>query len=79
MQLAAANRMYDLLHEAKPYHDGTFRLFAEEPSRLTPFHYRDGVTIWISKDDLTPDDDFLAQRPKQWRGYEPSSGDESAR
>ena len=78
MQLAAANRLYDLRHKDKPYHDGLRRFWAEEPSRLTPFHYRDGVTIWMSKDDLTPDDDFLGQRPAQWPSVDgPSSVSES--
>lgn len=64
MQLAAANRRYDQLHKEKPFHDGTFRIWMEKPSQLTPFHYRDGVTIWISEEDLTSadDDDFLEQR-----------------
>lgn len=63
MQLEAARRRYEQLHEDKPFHDGTFRLWSEKWSRLTPFHYSDGVTIWLSRDDLTPDDDFLNQAP----------------
>lgn len=59
MQAAAANRLYDLAHEDKPYHDGSFTRWAKEPSRQFPFHYRDGVTIWLSPVELNPDDDFL--------------------
>lgn len=59
MAAQAANRQYDALHEAKPFHDGTFTVWTKERSEATPFHYRDGVTIWVSPDDLTPDDDFL--------------------
>lgn len=68
-QLAAVNRLYDLLHEDAPYHDGTFERWAKEPSREYPFHYRDGVTIWLSATDLTPDEDFLsASVPKKSPG-----------
>lgn len=62
MQLAAVNAMYDDLHREKPFHDGTERIWTAERSALTPFHYRDGVSIWLSETDLTPDDDFLGQR-----------------
>jgi hypothetical protein len=58
--LAAADRLYDMLHEERPYHDGSFALWAKEPSREFPFHYRDGVTIWLSPVELNPDDDFLS-------------------
>ena len=61
MQLAAVNAMYDELHRERPFHDGTFRFWQEKRTPLTPFHYRDGVSIWLSRDDLTPDDDFLGQ------------------
>lgn len=60
-QRAVANWLYDRAHKDRPYHDGTFTIWQEKRSLLTPFHYRDGVTIWLSKDDLTPDDDFLGQ------------------
>lgn len=63
MAEAAANARYDQLHEAKPYHDGTFNLWSKDRSPLFPFHYRDGVTIWVSPDDLTPEDDFLDDGP----------------
>lgn len=61
MQLAAANRIYDMRHEDRPYHDGSFSRWAAEPSRQFPFHYRDGVTIWLSPVELNPEDDFLGQ------------------
>lgn len=63
MQLDAARRRYEELHKDKPYHSGDFTRWAEKPSLQFPFHYSDGVTIWMSRDDLTPDDDFLAQAP----------------
>lgn len=53
--------MFDKRHEDRPWHDGTGVLWAEKYSPTTPWHYRDGVTVWVSKYDLTPDDDFLGQ------------------
>lgn len=61
MQQQMAQRRWDLLHEKAPYHDGTFTLWSDKPTPVCPFHYSDGVTIWVSPDDLTPDDDFLEQ------------------
>lgn len=61
MQLAAVNAMYDDLHADRPFHDGTFTFWGEKRTGMTPFHYREGVAIWLSKADLTPDDDFLGQ------------------
>lgn len=63
MQLEAAKRLYEKRHKDQPYHDGTETIWAEEPSQLTPFHFSDGVTIWLSREDLTPEDDFLGNRP----------------
>lgn len=54
-----ANRRYDELHAAKPYHDGSFERWAAERSPEFPFHYRDGVRLWVADSDLSPDDDFL--------------------
>lgn len=61
MYLAAAEARYRELHQAKPYHDGTFTRWSEDRSALFPFHYDDGVTIYLSRSDDTPDDDFLDQ------------------
>ena len=57
MEEAAANRAYDELHKAQPFHDGTFKNWADKWSRETPFHYRDGVLISVSQRDTG--DDFL--------------------
>lgn len=62
METAAANWRYDQIHEDRPYHDGTFTDFSEHRTLSTPYHYRDGVTVWVSEQDLTPDDNFLTQR-----------------
>lgn len=54
--------MYDRLHEKEPYHDGGELVWSEKATRLSPFHYRDGVTVYLAETDENPDDDFLAQR-----------------
>ena len=59
MQREAANRAYDKKHEDRPWHDGTWKRWAAEWSLDFPFHYRDGVTVWVSDQDLTPDDHFI--------------------
>lgn len=59
MQLKAAVRIYENLHKDKPWHDGSFQIWSDQFSRLTPFHFSDGVTIWLSETDLAPDDKFL--------------------
>lgn len=59
MQLAAARRKYDRIHEDRPYHDGTFSRWAEKASDDFPFHYADGVSIRLAETDENPDDLFL--------------------
>ena len=61
MQTAGATRLYALRHKDKPYHDGWFQSWAEEPSASHPYRYDDGVSIWLASVDLSPDDDFLGQ------------------
>lgn len=51
--------MYDAKHAEMPFHDGAGN-WAKERSRDFPYHYRDGVTIWVAPVDVNPDDDFLA-------------------
>jgi hypothetical protein len=78
MQLEAVKRRYAELHKDRPYHDGTRVIWAEKPSRLTPFHFSDGVTFWLSREDLTPDDDFLAQKAPELTAQEsPGQQDEA--
>jgi hypothetical protein len=62
-QLKAAEELYMRLHEDAPYHDGTFERWAEKRSIDFPFHAMDGVAFWLSPVDLSPDDDFLGNRP----------------
>lgn len=59
MALAVANWMYDQRHEEQPFHDGTFKSWAGNRSSSHPYHFRDGVSIWVSKFDLTPDADWI--------------------
>ena len=54
-----AEAKYDELHKAAPYHDGTFTKWGRERSKKTPYHYRDGVKIWVADTDLSPHDHFL--------------------
>lgn len=59
MDLAAANAKYDTKHKAAPYHDGTFKSWVKERTPSHPYHYRDGVAIWMHDVDLAPEDQFL--------------------
>lgn len=61
MQREAMEARYNDLHREQPYHDGTFTHWTEKRTERTPFHYRDGVSLWLSPTDDTPDDDFLGQ------------------
>lgn len=56
---AAADAAYDALHEEKPYHDGSFKRWSDKRRGAFRFHYRDGVTISVHREDISPDDDFL--------------------
>lgn len=59
-QLEAAKRRYAMLHADEQYTDGLGG-WAKDASIQFPFHYSDGVSFWLSRVDLTPDDDFLGQ------------------
>lgn len=58
MELAAANRAYDRVHEKAVFHDGTFTSWREKASKSHPYHYRDGITLSVGREDEHPDDDF---------------------
>lgn len=60
MGLKAAERQYDKLHEDTPFHDGTFKSWRKEFSRSHPYHYLDGVQIWMAQVDVQPWDEFLS-------------------
>lgn len=59
MENAAASWRYQHIHEDEPFHDGTFTHWSATRSVDTPYHFGDGVSVWVSPQDLTPDDDFL--------------------
>lgn len=57
----AAEARFDRLHSKLPYHDGTRRNWAKDPSEDAPYHYKAGVTIWVAKADFKQGGDFLQQ------------------
>lgn len=60
MEEAAANWRYEKLHEDQPFHDGSFKNWAKERSKMFPYHFSDGVRILVAETDLYPDDNFLS-------------------
>lgn len=77
MEAAAANRRYDQIHEKRPFHDGTFTQWAESASAAFPYHYRDGVNIWVAPVDLAPHDRFLTDPNAPAVATEPEGGEDS--
>lgn len=61
-ELAVAERLFDALHEDEPWHDGSFTVWAKEFSPATPWHYRDGTTVYLAETDENPDDLFLTDK-----------------
>lgn len=61
MDQAAADRKWAALHEKEPWHNGTFDDWAEDRSDSHPYHYSDGVRVWVDKTDWNPDDQFLSR------------------
>lgn len=59
MELAASRWIYSNLHDERPYHDGTFTRWAKKRTRRHPYHFQDGVSIIVAREDLNPDDEFL--------------------
>lgn len=59
MAREAASAFYEAKHKDAPYHSGTREEWSKTRSRRFPFHFRDGVRIWVSKYDLTPDADWI--------------------
>lgn len=59
MQEKAAQRWFEEIHRDKPFHDGSFDRWSEKWSPGFPFHYSDGTTVWISKEELGLGGDFL--------------------
>jgi hypothetical protein len=59
MEQAAALWRYQALHEDAPYHDGSWRAWSKERTAATPYHFLDGVSVYVSTVDDNPADDFL--------------------
>jgi hypothetical protein len=58
-QQETADRKYGELHKDKPFHDGTEKRWADAATPKVPFHFRDGVRVYVAPVDLHPDDNFL--------------------
>ena len=59
MELAAANWRFDEIHEAEPFHNGDESSWSATRSTDHPYHFRDGVTVFVAPTDFAPDDEFL--------------------
>lgn len=65
METAAANAKYDRLHKDAPFHNGImgeggdFTSWSATQSDAHPYHFRDGVRIWVAETDHNPGDRFL--------------------
>lgn len=73
MEQAAARRQYEALHEARPFHDGTFTRWSTESTPATPYRFDEGVDIFVSETDLNPTDAFLTA-PDPFAGLHDSDG-----
>lgn len=63
MAARGAANLYQQMHKDRPFHDGTFpkdpRAWSDTVSRVTPYHFMDGVSFYAAERDVMPDDDFL--------------------
>lgn len=59
MELKTAQRKWDELHKELQYHDGTFTHWTASRTDATPYHYSDGVHLYVAPFDVNPDDRFL--------------------
>lgn len=56
---SAADRLYAMKHDEAPFHSGKERAWAKKATKKQPYHYRDGVRVWVASEDLSPDDHFI--------------------
>lgn len=65
MNLASLRARYAAQHEKKPFHDGTFHGWSAERTPDAPFHFTDGVSLYVSEQEPAEGEDFLtdAKRP----------------
>lgn len=70
--MEAAKRLFSLLHEERPYHNGDFTGWSKEPSVSTPFHYGDGHRFYMAPVDVAPWDEWTTDanaspdKPEGW-------------
>lgn len=62
MEREAAQAAYEALHEAEPWHDGTFTQWSKDRSSMYPYHFRHGVTIGVTDGNVAPWDEFTTKR-----------------
>lgn len=62
MAQQAAAKTYDENAEkyGRKFHDGQFKTWHSERTDATPFPHDAGVTIVVTREDMTPGEDFLA-------------------
>lgn len=64
---------WDQLHgpdSHEQFHDGSFKVWSPNRTDGTPVAADDGVSLWVSTEDLTPDDDFLDDKRGESDGSE---------
>lgn len=66
--------MYQELHKDQEWHDGTFTIWSDKFSKLTPWHYTDGVSIWLAPVDADPEDEFLTDKHAKPRSLRERKG-----
>lgn len=61
MAQEAFDARYAALHQAQPFHDGSFSSWAKERSDSHPYHFAAGVLVGVADRDVTPWDDFATE------------------
>jgi hypothetical protein len=64
MATARVRWEYEQLHGAESYeqfHDGSFEVWSNRRTKGTPYESSDGVSLWVSTENLSPDDHFLGK------------------
>lgn len=55
----AADRRYGEKHKAKPFHNGKDAGWSKDSANHAPYHFREGVRIYVAPYDVNPDDGFI--------------------
>lgn len=56
---AAADRRYGAKHEKQPFHNGRDVGWSKDSAKHAPYHFREGVRVYVAPFDVNPEDDFL--------------------